>query len=91
MKLARLVVDAAGVMAAVVVAMAAGVAVEATAGAAGAAVDVATAAVANGAADRPARSRTRLPWDGVADPVEYSRTYTSLRARSLLVGSVPPP
>lgn len=55
MKLARPVVDAAvaAVTAAVVAAMAA--AVEATA--AGAAVDVATAAVANGAADKPARLR----------------------------------
>lgn len=79
---------AAAVMAAAVAAMAA--AVEATAAVA-AAVDVATAAVATGAADKPARSRARLLQGGGSNPASYSRTFTSLRAGSLLAASQAPP
>jgi hypothetical protein len=62
------------------------VAVEATA-AAGAAVDVATAAVANGAGDKPARSHARFLLGRRRWLIRrYSRAYSSLC--SIVIGGV---
>jgi len=91
-KLARLVADAAAVMAVVAAATAAAAVVVATAVAAvvaATAVDVATAAVASGAADRPrvcAASFGFLQAESLIPPVS-SRIFTDLRAGSLLPGS----